>query len=210
MADLIPAAGGGERAEIERVMQENPRAYWKDEGLQAKYRGLIARERGEPEQPSPDAWRVPAEQARRSFDPETIDEWERSGGFGENFRRAQDGVGMVLASLDAPAARALQVSFDELPWTVVASVYKELALPGTGWCRPATEFEMEAFKKTDGGEQTIQSWGRHAPRNVAVALTKFSRAEKRLSESDRATFARFWRGLTPRARQIVLWTLGNN
>lgn len=117
------SAVDGEIAGIERTMAENPRAYWSDDGLQNKYRGLLhARESGGSVTAPPSSRRAAIEKLMsdtrsdywRGPDSERLQNeyraiLEREAGHSSPAAAAPDGRGLV----SIPSARAAESESDD-------------------------------------------------------------------------------------------------
>jgi hypothetical protein len=172
--------------------------------LSRRYRELLAVESGELANPAADGWRASPAAARQSLDPALVNEWGDQ--FDQRLRRAQD---VAALAAGGPEGMDFQTTFAGLSKTTQGTFFREIALPAPGYVTPATEGDMATFLLTDGGEQTIKTWGADAPRKVGQALDKFVRIEKSLPEANRDELAYVWRNITPRERQLVMFALGS-
>jgi hypothetical protein len=204
-----PPAAAQELAKIEKMMRTDRRAYDADPAMQQRMRDLLSGDA--PTATDADAWRATPEQARQKMAPAVVQELEAApGGFNVALRRAQDFSAVVLQNIgDAETAQNAAAGFQQLPAGVKAAIFREVAALAPGYVKPATDGDMAGFRLTDGGPETLESWGRHARRNTAQALEQFNRIVNGTPASDRPAFWHWWNHQTPRERQIITWALGS-
>ena len=221
-----------EIAWIENLMVEDIAEYLKSEGIQRRYRQLIAqRDNVDVGTGRLEDWWVGPAQARKALPPSVTAEWSRShGGFDASFMRLKqnlanlwnglvekhDSNGRVL-DMNIPGDYAIAtaklkgfiVDLECLPQSVQGAIYAEAGTIGPGMVSPATQVQFDDFRAGGhGAEQALSMWGQEAPRMLGIAVHRIRRLQARPNPQDDKIFQNWWLNqLTARERFCAVWIL---
>lgn len=190
-----------ELAAINQKRRDDRRAYFKDEGLQARERELLTLRQ-----------KLQSGSAEKSDDDdglpdELLSQWEKSGGVEQNLKAAQDTALIALDALEGEEQADLIASFDELPVEVHARTYAFLSIDPAPPAKTASDAEVEQFASLPEGQALVREWGRAAPRNLAVVRSRLNSILSGMSEGDRERASEWFDSLSERQAAAVLRSL---
>lgn len=185
-----------EIASYEGMMSDRSSAYWKDSGVQMRYRDLLDRRDGrsletEESDPGEDAY-VASELA-----PVSSREFEavHPGGSYSEYMRAVQQTADVVLQVPAEERASLISSFNRLPDNVVAAMSAELTnRTGTGYA-PCSDQEVRAFARENGGK-VVREWGHEAQLNMGRVQGRLNRCMLSLDDRGLDRFLDWHDGLT--------------
>ncbi|WP_370301573.1 hypothetical protein [Pseudooceanicola sp.] len=188
-----------ERADIERIMREDSKRYYRDEAMQQRYRDLLDDEHG-----------TPAEADHYDDDgfipiPNMTD-WISSGHDPADFGRYQKVIGAANDLLwDMPDGERGQFgnSFERLPEKVRSVALGALNETGPVSASPLSETAMAELRQVPAYAEMIREWGHEAPMRLATAQERLWRAVGRLSDTDIRSVAAWLDDLPPAAMQAL-------
>lgn len=189
-----PAAAAKERAEIERVMLENPRRYYGDEELQARYRALLG----------DDAPTERQAEMREPGDPLLVklpSEWAKEGGDPAdhgNYSLAVAAANDMLNGAGADAA-ALETSFEALPGRIHAICLSEMVNRQPVAVEPFTDDEKEEVIREGRIAGLLREWGADAPAKLGKVRARLWRAIDQMDDQEAVRFMTWFGGLPPGA-----------
>lgn len=184
MTDNLPAVLT-ELASIEATMRNTPQAYFRNEPMQARYRGLLEQREGsssnlvEDEDESP---LIPIA-SPAAFAAET----GATGGYDSYLKLSRTAADWVFA-LPAPERRAFVASFEALPDDVAHAALAEIMAhrPMAGF---SSESAVAAFAEMPEGMILSREWGGLTARNLATVRERLFRVIDRLDDRAADIFA---------------------
>lgn len=189
-------SGEREMAEIQRVMRTDPKRYYRDEAMQARYRDLL-----DAQEPAAPAAGDPEPQPGDVVPLMPPSEWMNVAEKGADYGVYRDAVTAANDVLNAAgdAAGALDTSFSALPGTIRAVAVGELVNRSAVPVDPVPEDDLNAILREGNNAALAREWGGSAPHKFAVVSERLWRVIDRLSDADAVAFIRWHAGLPPAA-----------
>jgi hypothetical protein len=193
---------------IQKLMREDRRAYNADPKLQSRYLALLEQRGQLPARAEPEAG---GQGDGSGLPQELLNEWETQGGIQHHLTVARATVQAIDDALDEQEATRFQESFDRLPEAIQTSVYRYIAIDGTGGSRPASDQVVQEFASlNDECGALVSSWGDKAPRLLGIAKARIDTIMRSLSDKDRAAAQDWLDGLSPREQVAVIKALSGS